>query len=246
VMAIGDGKHGQLGNGGTADSAVPVQVKGLGNVSAVAASVSHSLAVLGDGTVMAWGSNADGELGVRSGPQSCLRTEACSTLPIAVPGLANATDVAAGYRTSFAISAGHVFSWGLNEQGQLGIGSTTGTSVPTQVPGLSSVLRVSPGLRHTLATYTLAALSRALPAADIELVAGPRSLTLRWTSSETTERWILSWRQFVKPTPPWGAFLHLPAATRSYTISGLSATPYEVLLQNKAFGKKIVTGTPTE
>jgi alpha-tubulin suppressor-like RCC1 family protein len=244
VMAMGDGRHGQLGDGGTTDSAVPVPVTGLANVTTVAASASHSLAVLGDGTVRAWGSNGDGELGVHSGPQACARAEPCSTLPIPVPGLTKVTGVAASFRTSFAIVAGHVFSWGFNEQGQLGIGSTTGTSSPTQVPGLSGVLRVAPAQQHTLATYTLAAPSAALPAPDIELIAGTQSLTVRWTSSETTERWLVSWRPIVKPKPPWGAFIPLPALTRSYTISGLGATPYEVVVKNQMFGAKTVTGVP--
>jgi hypothetical protein len=36
----------------------------------------------------------------------------------------------------------------------------------------------------------------------------------------------------------------LPPATRSYTISGLSSRRYEVVVKNKTFGQKIVTGTP--
>jgi alpha-tubulin suppressor-like RCC1 family protein len=244
VMAIGDGRHGQLGDGVAADSPVPVQVKGLGNVTSVAASPSHSLAVLADGTVRAWGANADGELGVASGPQTCPTAEPCSTLPIPVPGLANVTGVAASFRTSFAISAGHVFSWGFNEQGQLGIGSTTGTSRPTQVPGLSGVVRLATAQWHSLATYMPSALSSPLPAPDIELLAGPASLTARWTSSETTERWLVSWRPVVKPRPPWGKFIPLPPLTRSYTISGLGPTSYEVMVKNQIFGVKVVTGTP--
>jgi hypothetical protein len=32
--------------------------------------------------------------------------------------------------------------------------------------------------------------------------------------------------------------------TRSYTISGLGTTPYEVMVKNQIFGVKVVTGTP--
>ena len=53
--------------------------------------------------------------------------------------------------------------------------------------------------------------------------------------------------QITEPTHPalkWGPFVQLAPATRSYTISGLAAQPYEVVIRNKDFGGKIVTGTP--
>jgi hypothetical protein len=46
------------------------------------------------------------------------------------------------------------------------------------------------------------------------------------------------------PLLKWGKAVSLPPATRSYTISGLSPVPYEVLVNNMAFGRKVVTGTP--
>ncbi len=42
---------------------MPVAVSGLGEVTAIAAGTYHSLALLSNGTVMAWGSNDSGELG---------------------------------------------------------------------------------------------------------------------------------------------------------------------------------------
>jgi alpha-tubulin suppressor-like RCC1 family protein len=41
----------------------PVQVSGLTSVTAVAAGSSHTVALLSDGTVKAWGSNATGAIG---------------------------------------------------------------------------------------------------------------------------------------------------------------------------------------
>ena len=46
---------------------------------------------------------------------------------------------------------GTVWTWGANDAGQLGDGSTTQRNSPRQVPGLSSITRVDCGYYHTLA-----------------------------------------------------------------------------------------------
>jgi hypothetical protein len=71
VMAWGDNLSGDLGNGKTTRSTSPVAVKSTGALSGktvigIAAGISHSLAVCSDGVVVAWGSNAKGQLGNKS------------------------------------------------------------------------------------------------------------------------------------------------------------------------------------
>jgi YD repeat-containing protein len=63
VWAWGDGADGQLGNGGTSDSAGPVRVSGLVGAVAISAGQDHSLALDGNGQVWGWGANNDGQLG---------------------------------------------------------------------------------------------------------------------------------------------------------------------------------------
>ena len=65
VMAWGNNQHGQLGDGTTdgVQTTYPVAVSGLSEVTAIAASGDHSLALLRNGTVMAWGQNGNGQLG---------------------------------------------------------------------------------------------------------------------------------------------------------------------------------------
>ena len=103
----------------------------------------HNLALLGDGTVMAWGGNGSGELGngTHTGPETCGRSpfqEACSTTPVAVSELSGVVAVSAGAQFSLALkSDGTVWAWGNNESGQLGDGTTENSDVPVQVTGLS-------------------------------------------------------------------------------------------------------------
>jgi alpha-tubulin suppressor-like RCC1 family protein len=63
----GINKGGELGNGTTTDSSVPVTVTGIANALTVASDTemggNHSCALLLDGTVQCWGANSSGELG---------------------------------------------------------------------------------------------------------------------------------------------------------------------------------------
>ncbi|MCW3026580.1 MAG: repeat-containing protein [Solirubrobacterales bacterium] len=239
VRAIGGNPFGQLGNGTTTASSSPVTVTGLSGVTAVSAALSHSMALLQNGNVLAWGNNYDGELGVSSGPEQCgSSSTACSRVPVPV-GLANVTGISAGFRFSLAVSGGRVFAWGFNELGQLGNGTTTNSSLPTSVSGLGGVAAVAAGEKHSLAL-----LQASGPATVIEVTAGVGSLTVTWMSGEETEPWGVTWRPVAHPAEPWARAVSLAPATRRYTITGLSARPYEVMLKNKTFGQKVVTGTP--
>jgi alpha-tubulin suppressor-like RCC1 family protein len=165
VMAWGNNEVGQLGSGSkAAKSAVPVVVKGLGGVTAIAAGGEHSLARLSNGTVMAWGGNGEGQLG--NGKM------ANSNVPVTVKGLSGATAVAAGAEHSLALLAnGTVMSWGSNEALQLGaegrkikVGGggpeeepeyeevqIENSNVPVPVQALSGAIAVAGGTEHSLA-----------------------------------------------------------------------------------------------
>jgi alpha-tubulin suppressor-like RCC1 family protein len=153
VMSWGRNGRGQLGNGTTIESATPVAVRGLSGVIAVSAGASHSLALLGNGTVMAWGGNSFGQLGTgnTSGPETCAQAP-CSRKPVAVSKLAGVTAVSAGYGFSLArLSIGSVTSWGRNNYGQLGNGTTSNTSAPALIAGLREVAGIAAGDTHSLA-----------------------------------------------------------------------------------------------
>jgi alpha-tubulin suppressor-like RCC1 family protein len=177
VRAWGANGRGQLGVGSTiATSAVPAPVctkretpckpeNYLREVAAVAAGERYSLALLRDGTVLAWGENAEGELGTGSakGPEGCIEgTIACSRVPVPVTHLAGVEALAAGDFHSLALlEDGHVMAWGANTDGQLGDGTTKQRNVPVavcatgqQAPctgGLAGVRAVTAGLSTSVA-----------------------------------------------------------------------------------------------
>ncbi len=150
VSAWGYNAVGQLGLG-AADSvrANPTLVPGLANVVAVAAGDFHSLALLQDGTVRAWGFNAYGQLGNGNTTNQ--------SSPVLVSGLANVIAIAAGGQHSLALLAdGTLRAWGANDSGQLGDGTTVSRSLPTPVSGLSTpgtanVVAIAAGTSHSLA-----------------------------------------------------------------------------------------------
>jgi alpha-tubulin suppressor-like RCC1 family protein len=125
---------------------VPVAVEGLSGVHAIAAGSRHSLALLGDGSVKAWGAGASGQLGNGE-------TSSCQPTPVAVSELAGVSAIAAGGQDSMALLAGGaVTSWGENKSGELGDGSFGGFSaVPVPVSGLGEVAGIAAGDAHELA-----------------------------------------------------------------------------------------------
>ena len=146
VLAAGHNEYGQLGDGSALGSsrAAPLAVPGITNAVAVAAGAYHSLALLADGTVMAWGYNAHGQLGDG--------TTTDRATPTPASGLASVTHLAAGGHHSVAVlSGGAVYTWGYNADGQVGNGTTTDRPNPGPVVGLTGVVAVAAGAAHTLA-----------------------------------------------------------------------------------------------
>jgi len=171
VAAWGVNSAGQLGNGTTTSSNVPVAVTKTGallnkTVVAVAAGYNHSLARCADGSVVTWGNNAYGQLGNN--------TTTNSNVPVDITASGELYGrtilfLVAGSDHSIGLcSDGSLVAWGRNNYGQLGNGSLVNSSIPVVVDA-SDVLSgkvitaTATGGWHTLALCsdgTLAAFGR--------------------------------------------------------------------------------------
>lgn len=164
IWAWGRNANGQLGDGTTVDSSVPVRVDMSGvlagvEVVAVAAGGHYSMALGADGRVYTWGRNSEGGLGDG--------TTTNRTTPVRVEGLLadqRVVQIAGGaglsndggiFSSSLAVvEDGRVYTWGSGNVGRLGNGTTSGIQrTPALVGGAIAGLEVvgaAVGFDHTL------------------------------------------------------------------------------------------------
>ncbi len=146
AVCWGLNEHAQLGDGSTAPREEPVMVPGFaGGVISIAAGQAHSCAVTTGGAVYCWGDNSYGQLGDGSGGRY-------SFTPVKVAqGEDKAVQVIAGfYHTCYLTDKGKVKCWGLNDEGQLGNGTTANSPTPTAIL-LVTVTFLEAGDAHTCA-----------------------------------------------------------------------------------------------
>ncbi len=130
----GSNWSGQLGDGTTTSSSVPITVTGMetGTLS-IATGTNHTCAVIVGGAVRCWGSGSSGQLG--NGLTSIQKT------PVDVTGVTSgATAVATGLDFSCALVSGAVKCWGNNYYGSLGDGTRKYRYTPVPVNGLPATV----------------------------------------------------------------------------------------------------------
>jgi alpha-tubulin suppressor-like RCC1 family protein len=135
----------------------PKAVSGISTATAVSAGSAasgltskadngdHELALLENGTVMAWGNNEHGQLGDGTTENSCS--------PVKVKGLEHVVAISAGGGSNFALlENGTLMAWGADGEGELGTGVRTTTVTEAKaVSGLTEVTAVSGGGDTSLA-----------------------------------------------------------------------------------------------
>lgn len=145
LFCWGDNARGQLGDGTTTTRLTPTLVSGLGaSASALTAGGLHTCAITGTGAAKCWGDNSNGQLGDGTTLQRLT--------PVAVYGLAsNIGGISAGGHHTCAVRAsnGRTFCWGLNNNGQLGDGTTNNRLTPTDVVAPTVVASVHAAYRHS-------------------------------------------------------------------------------------------------
>lgn len=147
IIGIGSGDFQSFafdenGNIWTLDSAQPVQVGQLEGVMAIAGGRYHTLALKNDRTVWAWGDNYTGATGTGS-------QEGQYSSPVEIPGLNGIVQIDAMVDNSAVVkSDGTVWTFGQNQYGQLGDGTTETSFSPIQVPNLNEVKTVAVAKYH--------------------------------------------------------------------------------------------------
>ena len=133
IRSWGSNFYGQLFTGNRDDANAPGFTLDVGCVRKVAAGSVHSLALLEDGTVRSIGYNGYGNLGTGT-------TSTMELVPQQPVGLTSVIAIDAADLWSMALRAdGTVWTWGINTNGNLGLGHYNAVYVPTQVPGLTGI-----------------------------------------------------------------------------------------------------------
>ena len=148
VKCWGSNLNGQLGDGTKTERATPTQVQNLtSGVSSIVAGEYHTCALIAvDGSVKCWGANAIGQLGDRSGMD---QTSPVNVLSSSGNPLTGVVSINAGRgHTCAMLSDGTALCWGQNNSGQLGVGNTFNTNIPSFVLA-SSISQISAGGAHT-------------------------------------------------------------------------------------------------
>ena len=137
---------GQLGIGDTAHQSSPVTTCGGGtNWCQVSGSACNTLAIKTDGTLWIWGQNSSGQLG--TGDLTWYSS------PVTTAGGGTTwCQGSAGCNFSSAIKTdGTLWTWGRNNEGELGTGNTTSYSSPVTITGGTNWCQVSGGGYFTAA-----------------------------------------------------------------------------------------------
>lgn len=152
----GRGTYGSLGHGTSEDKLVPTIVQAMTDYSVIDVALgsgdSHTLCVIADGSVYAWGDGDCGKLG----------TGTCSgaSLPTRIEGLSLITKVYSGSQFSVALAQdGSVYTWGKAHGGRLGHDIQTDfICTPQRIDALANgnkiVVSISVGSAHCLALTT--------------------------------------------------------------------------------------------
>jgi alpha-tubulin suppressor-like RCC1 family protein len=120
VQCVGDNSHGQLGNG-TTNSGPTFQAQNVGNgmqLHGVSAGWDHACALDQNGTAFCWGTGHWGQLGNGGSTQV-----ANAPQQVMMPTGVTFKKIASGYYHTCAIgSDNHIYCWGNNYVGQIGVG----------------------------------------------------------------------------------------------------------------------------
>jgi alpha-tubulin suppressor-like RCC1 family protein len=152
LAAWGDNQYGQLGDNTTTDQNEPKAVNTTSGMSAlfgrkviaISAGSDHSLVQCSDGTLVAWGRNTNGQLGINTTVESSLPVLVSTTEgESALFGRTVVSMIASGNQSRALCSDGTMVAWGSNNAGSLGEGTMTDRHTPVMMnpPGGGGALQ---------------------------------------------------------------------------------------------------------
>jgi alpha-tubulin suppressor-like RCC1 family protein len=127
VSCWGGNGNGQLGDGGTTDSGVALDIPAVPDATQLATGFQHACALRRSGVLSCWGANTFGQLGDG--------TTTSSSTPVNVVDITQVTSIAAGSVHTCTRHAHGLACWGQNIVNQIGDGTTTDRSRPVSVAG---------------------------------------------------------------------------------------------------------------
>ncbi len=149
LWAWGSNTYGRLGDGTTTDRHSPTQIGADTNWASVSTGHTHTVAIKTDNTLWAWGNNTYGMLGDGT------TTDRHSPTQIGADTNWASVSAAGFYHTVAIKTDGTLWAWGNNGSGQLGDGTATDRSSPTQIGADTSWASVSAG-NSPAVSYTVA------------------------------------------------------------------------------------------
>jgi alpha-tubulin suppressor-like RCC1 family protein len=132
----GDNSWGQLGDGTSTRSLVPVPVAGGLSFASLSAGYYHTCGILITGEAHCWGRNTPNAIQETAGGQIGDGTTTNRPSPALVSGGLLFQSISAGEISTCGVTTtGVAYCWGDNEYGQLGTGTTASFLVPTRIAG---------------------------------------------------------------------------------------------------------------
>lgn len=137
----GNGDDGRLGTG-TAGTPLPQEVLGEVPLTSLSAGLAHTCGVDGEGQAFCWGSGRFGSIGIGFDI-----SVSPIPLPVYLPDQTLISLSAGGSQTCALTVQGQTYCWGLNDRGQLGVGTRVDSNIPLVLD--HSFSAVGAGYGHT-------------------------------------------------------------------------------------------------
>jgi alpha-tubulin suppressor-like RCC1 family protein len=148
-LGLGDRNNRGDGSNPMGDSLPSVDLGSGRTAKAIAAGGNHTCAILDNSSVMCWGENDQGQLGLGN------TTDSLSASAVNMGSGITVKSIAAGGNHTCAIldNSSAVMCWGENDQGQLGLGTNTDSPNPSAVYMGSGITAkaITTGTEHTCA-----------------------------------------------------------------------------------------------